>query len=1061
MITIKEPQREEEDGKLSLPEKEEDDDDESLPELEEEETLPDLSSTGVGFTGGPVWHYPEEEIEFFSTDEDVDNNYDWEYLSDYGLGDYRDEKSDGDRLGCPNSTSTDTSTGYEYSVSFSIGARDEPKPEEKPIIKLKQKMSARDDRTNTQKQIRRSSDQAGENRNHVAHVCNTKSSNKSNRRVMDRNRIKLRLRERGSSGKGHANSSLKGQEQQFDRFREAALRVPFEYTSNLTTVCVRRPYGIAAPEIFRVLAPDITDDDYSKTAHASSSQTIQVAITIVADNSLMLLHGAGGVRYKKDPNDPDWTDVPDVGALHDPLGYVNRHCRSNPGGNDNRGALEYSLDEVVEEAMLVREQYCTSLLTAALNPQPNRSLEMTPTKASPPSLAKSVVSTPSRSNFYYDGSNSRSVQKYNDEEEDPPVRKRLDFLECLSPSVMSNTRTIETSRTSQLGGKSLEEKLRRKKRRKAYRFCQKVFIVVGFYCSGIFLVASLSGVDNERLVKIISVVFPSSYHDNLIDSWFLIDTTAEEHPQDTEGTNTESSTESNQLSKRGFQIVDFFSPNGNKNHAENGCSQSLALAVDESNIFKVKLEQAEQSLEEELRQNKALSEKYQLEQEHSETLLREKETAIALVQKVSHQAETLAMDLEHEQEHRRELEEKIMLLEKDIVDLRERDRVHHKILAAVPSPSTVSNAVQVRVTNESVEHHVEQDASHHYLRGNERQPEEFDYGITNITTEMPNENSPLLRNDALLKIALANNVDAHKFEKVEIFASSVKQAVGGRAKKIFKRKRTEAHSENGDSNDEPDGDRPARKRGALASIAESIRKATIRSTESLIQPLSSPILQSMQPKLVESGTDRSARTREALANIAESIRQATMRSIEVPASPMHRQYMQPKLVEAIPFARTREALASIAESLRQATIRSTVRSTENYIEAPASPILQSMKPRLVQNTKDMKKKIKASTGKALKQSKEGTKIVGKQVTTKVEVAAIAGIAKLDRGQEAIQALGDFAKNQLETARDRVARFASKKWGKRKLHGSQQGLRDLSTSHFFKGFVGSRGALLDS
>eukprot|EP00536_Pseudo-nitzschia_multiseries_P000688 jgi/Psemu1/300263/fgenesh1_kg.8_\ len=120
-----------------------------------------------------------------------------------------------------------------------------------------------------------------------------------------------------------------------------------------------------------------------------------------------------------------------------------------------------------------------------------------------------------------------------------------------------------------------------------------------------------------------------------------------------------------------------------------------------------------------------------------------------------------------------------------------------------------------------------------------------------------------------------------------------------------------------------------------------------------------------------------------------------------------------------------------------------------------------MKPRLTENTDGMKRKLTASTNKALKQSKEGSKIVRQQVTKNVEVATIAGIAKLDRGQEAIHALGDFAREKLGIIKQRVAVFASNKWGKRDSQGSKQGLRDLTTTHYYKGFAGRRKGGVDS
>lgn len=93
------------------------------------------------------------------------------------------------------------------------------------------------------------------------------------------------------------------------------------------------------------------------------------------------------MRYKRSGT---WVDVPDVGMMDNPLGYVN---------NENSN-IEYSLDEILEEAMFVREQYCSTIMSAALEAEQQQSNGSEKT-LSPPSLAKSIVSTPPRSKRYF------------------------------------------------------------------------------------------------------------------------------------------------------------------------------------------------------------------------------------------------------------------------------------------------------------------------------------------------------------------------------------------------------------------------------------------------------------------------------------------------------------------------------------------------------------------------------------------------------------------------------------------------------------------------------------
>ncbi|KAG7343642.1 hypothetical protein IV203_021650 [Nitzschia inconspicua] len=174
------------------------------------------------------------------------------------------------------------------------------------------------------------------------------------------------------------------EKQLLSQFREAVQYVPFEFTSPLATYVVRRPYGnITAPDLFQYISP-MPDDVYMKRAHVSTLAALEVGVTILADNSVMLLFDKAGVRYNKNStSDGGWKMIPNVEELDRPLGFVTYI-------DEQAKELEYSLDDIVEEAMLVREQYSSSMINTAL------SLKDRPPAATPaaveaaevPSLAK-------------------------------------------------------------------------------------------------------------------------------------------------------------------------------------------------------------------------------------------------------------------------------------------------------------------------------------------------------------------------------------------------------------------------------------------------------------------------------------------------------------------------------------------------------------------------------------------------------------------------------------------------------------------------------------------------
>jgi len=168
-------------------------------------------------------------------------------------------------------------------------------------------------------------------------------------------------------------------------FRQAAKYVPFEFSSDLATYTVQRPYGIPTnPQLFDLVScqrrgrgnTNSNADraaSYAKRAHVSDKTTLEVAVVVKADNTPALIFGVAGIRYRTNgsssnhnnnnnnanTNDSEWKHFDNVDDLDRTLGHV---TYIDAKANEQ----EYSLDEILEEALLVREQYCGTLTSTAL-----------------------------------------------------------------------------------------------------------------------------------------------------------------------------------------------------------------------------------------------------------------------------------------------------------------------------------------------------------------------------------------------------------------------------------------------------------------------------------------------------------------------------------------------------------------------------------------------------------------------------------------------------------------------------------------------------------------------
>ena len=149
------------------------------------------------------------------------------------------------------------------------------------------------------------------------------------------------------------------------------------YTSDLATYIVRKPYGgnENMEHVFKQ-NPDNSDYDckiswyepvkkYLDTANVQEEASIEVLAKISADNSVLLLygsscrHGTAVVGNEGHVVDYEWKNYNDIEKMEKALGriiYIDSH------GNDG----EYWLDTIYEEALKIRENFCSNVFSAAL-----------------------------------------------------------------------------------------------------------------------------------------------------------------------------------------------------------------------------------------------------------------------------------------------------------------------------------------------------------------------------------------------------------------------------------------------------------------------------------------------------------------------------------------------------------------------------------------------------------------------------------------------------------------------------------------------------------------------
>ena len=596
-----------------------------------------IQMNGLGFVGGPAWDYPEEEIEFFPVDQVVDDIMEEE---DYDIESSCSCSTSMDSLRLQmieNYIETHDSVDVDFDLFFSrnskiVDALSQPPSSvtfHKDTPEMTKCDSDFDDHESTPVEqhsiIHCSSNEDQSVNNSLPMSISPLSLNKESDTS-----IRLLLKRRRRPDKVSINNEITIiKEPKLDRFREATLVVPFEYTTKHATFYIRRPYGsVTTPELFQTLSPNVTDQEYEETSQVSSPKTIQVAICVAADKSMMLLYGSAGVRYQKTnwggQRSEKWEDVRNVGLIDVPLGYVHYEKTSDTGNQ----TIEYSLDEILEQAMFVREQYCSTVISTALENEYHQTTG-SQKAPSPPSLAKSIVSTPPRgNNYYYDGSSNNTTKI---EEQESLKGRKLDFVPYLSPSLMTKKST-----ESGISKRSSKQKTQKRKRQ-VVRFFQKMLMVIGFYICGIPLVGSLCGVSYTLPTTFLIQFLPPSYKTGF--EMFITPTVVKEQEATPDVPDME----------------EYYA--------------SLQKVEEERDTYKHNLATTQELLWKQVEETKALAEKYDFERVKSEELKKGEEDAYVLVQNLLVETETLAEDLEIERIQRQKLEQTIRELEIQIQTL--------------------------------------------------------------------------------------------------------------------------------------------------------------------------------------------------------------------------------------------------------------------------------------------------------------------------------------------------------------------------------------------------------
>jgi hypothetical protein len=140
------------------------------------------------------------------------------------------------------------------------------------------------------------------------------------------------------------------------RLIEAVECSAFEYDGQGYTFIVRRPYGCEVDQDYWFKAGQHAAKRYAHAADVFRPESVEVAANIVADGSTFTLFGEGEVRHLTATGySTEYGNVKKYPYIMGNVSYIDNEA------ND----CEYSLEELFQGAMQVRDHYCAAVLSFA------------------------------------------------------------------------------------------------------------------------------------------------------------------------------------------------------------------------------------------------------------------------------------------------------------------------------------------------------------------------------------------------------------------------------------------------------------------------------------------------------------------------------------------------------------------------------------------------------------------------------------------------------------------------------------------------------------------------
>ena len=128
----------------------------------------------------------------------------------------------------------------------------------------------------------------------------------------------------------------------------------YECPGQLADFIVRRPFGLATEQDLWFRAGQLSAKLYVKHATVDNASTLEVAAIINADGSLLTIHGESQARHQTDAGKSTEFDNVEEQTLGT-VNYIDKDANEK----------EYSLDELYDLAISVREHYASSVLAGS------------------------------------------------------------------------------------------------------------------------------------------------------------------------------------------------------------------------------------------------------------------------------------------------------------------------------------------------------------------------------------------------------------------------------------------------------------------------------------------------------------------------------------------------------------------------------------------------------------------------------------------------------------------------------------------------------------------------